>query len=99
MRTKTQLIGRGRVLIHPTQPLDPHSLMQLLQHRFGAQIQVALGPKYSCASVHHRFRLSASRHRVVITLLHGSSLRTREKDLLALQDSVSELMLIERKAA
>ena len=92
MRTKTQLIGRGRVLLQPALPLDPRRFMALLQRRFGAQICIAMGREYCCASVPHRFRLSASRSRVVLTLLVGSSVGTREMDLLALQDAMEDML-------
>lgn len=99
MPTTTHLIGRGRVLFLPDEPLDPRSLMHLLRRRFGSRLQVAMGPKYCCASVNHRFRLSASRDRVVVSLLKGSSVATREMDVLALQDALSDLMPARRKAA
>jgi hypothetical protein len=73
--------------------------MHLLKHRFGARLQVAMGPKVCCASLHHRFRLSASRSQVMVTLLKGSSVATREMDVLALQDALDDLNRGARKAA
>ena len=95
MRTKTQLIGRGRVWLHPALPLDPRRFMALLRKRFGSRICIAMGADYCCASVPHRFRLSASRNRVAVTLLKGSSVGTREMDLLALQDALEDLLPLE----
>lgn len=92
MRTRTHLMGRGRVLLRPALPLDPKALMDLLQSRFGPTLRVAIGPSLCCASIPHRFRLSANREGVVLTLLKGSSTRTREMDVLALQDAVEDLM-------
>lgn len=92
MRTKTELIGRGRVLLHPALPLDPERFVELLQQRFGPRLHIARGPEHCCASVPHRFRLSATRHRVVLTLLNGSSVGTREMDVLALQDALEDLL-------
>jgi|MEHZ01.4.fsa_nt_MEHZ011044776.1_2 hypothetical protein len=92
-------MGPRQVLIRPARPLDPRSLMHLLKERFGPRIQIAMGPKYCCAIVHHRFRLSAGRDRVVITLLQGSSVETREMDLVSLQNALGDVLSAERKAA
>ncbi len=92
MRTRTHLMGRGRVLLRAALPLDPEAYLRLLQGRFGARLQVALGPKVCCGSIPHRFRLSADRRGVLVTLLKGSSARTREMDVLALQDAMEDLL-------
>ena len=91
MRTKTQIIGRGRVVIRPEVPVDPQRLMHLLKQRFGARMQIALGPRLCCGCVQNRFRLSATRDQLLVTLLKGSSEGTREMDVLALQDALEDL--------
>lgn len=99
MRRSKQLMGPRQVELRPARPLDPRSLMHLLTQRFGPRIQIAMGPKYCCAVANQRFRLSASRDRVVITLLQGSSVETREMDLVSLQNALGDVLSAERKAA